>query len=298
MKHIRLVSDLHLDFDIKAFRGIQTTTSCEGLEYLKQEGDMAMLWYPPLMIGDDETTLVIAGDLWHDRKFLLRKYTNGESWLKRISRRFKYVVFVLGNHDYWGTNLTLERDSINKELVIQEITNTHLLEVDSVILDQVKFIGGTLWTDYDKENPHVKLMAPMAMANDHNYIKVGREYLRLRVEHLISIFNCTKKFIFKNCKKDNADQLVIVVTHMAPSIRSIHELYKTLTTNAFYYSNLDTELCYVDHDISYWFHGHTHKPMDYKIEESYGIKTRVLCNPRGYRGYEQTDFLEEFRIDV
>lgn len=253
-----------------------------------------MLWYPPIMVGDDETTLIIAGDLWDDRKFLRRKYTNSESWMKRISTRFKYVVFVLGNHDYWGANLTIEPGAIRKELEAQGIVNVHLLEIDSIVLDNIKFLGGTMWTDYDRENPHTMVMAPMVMANDHTRIKIGENYSKLRVEHLLNKFNKTKKFIFENAKKDNPEQRVICVTHMAPSYKSIHEMFQTSKTNGFYYSDLEVELCYEEHDIEMWIHGHTHMPMDYVLHE----KTRIICNPRGYYGYERTGFNEELRFEL
>jgi predicted MPP superfamily phosphohydrolase len=299
MKYIRLVSDLHLDFDIRAFNKTHVYDELDPFNAIvKQEGAMAFLWIPPALPEDSDTTLVIAGDLWDDRKFLRRKYSNGDSWLKRLSKQFKYVVFVLGNHDYWGANLTLEPASIRKELKVQEIENVHLLEIDTLILDNVKFVGGTMWTNYNRENCMTMLSAPFTMANDHNYIKIGKDYCKLKPEHLLGRFKLTKKHIFENCTKDNPEQKIVVVTHMAPSFRSIHDTWKNSNTNGYYYSDLDTELCYLDHDINYWFHGHTHKPMDYVMEESRTAQTRVVCNPRGYRGFEQTGFDPNLRFEV
>lgn len=292
VKHIRLVSDLHLDFDIRAAHGTRLADPAFDA-YVQQEGEMAFLWHPPLMVGDDETTLVIAGDIWDDRKFLRRKFSNGESWIQRIAKRFKYVVFVLGNHDYWGTNISIEDEKIREDLKLV-CPNVFLLERDSIVLDQVKFLGGVLWTDYDNEDAHAMIVAPMVMANDHQKIRHGEHYGKLRVEHLLGIHKKTKKFIFENAQKDSPDQRVVVVTHMAPSFQSIHPMWKGARTNCYYYSDMELELCYEKHDIELWFHGHTHMPMDYVLHD----RTRVVCNPRGYRGYEQTGFNPQLRFDV
>lgn len=297
MKYIRLVSDLHLDFDIRAFSGTRIANP-DFDAIVAKEGDMAFLWLPPQMIGDEDTTLVIAGDLWDDRKFLRRKFTDGESWMKKMSKRFKHIVFVLGNHDYWGANLTLEPASINKELEVQNIKNVHLLEQSIIVLDNVKFLGGTLWTDYDGRKPREMLAAPFVMANDHNRIKVGTSYQKLRVDHLLKVFDNTKNLIFNNSTRDNPDQKVVVVTHMAPSYKSIHSMWENSSTNAYYYSDLEIELCYLEHNIDFWFHGHTHAPMDYFMEGARTTETRVVCNPRGYRGYEQTGFNPELRFEL
>lgn len=297
MKYIRLVSDLHLDFDIRAFQQTRVADPVFD-EIVKREGEMAFLWFPPAMEGDDNTTLVIAGDLWDDRKFLRRKFSDGESWLKKLSKQFKHVVFVLGNHDYWGTNLTLEQASINKELAIQEIENVHLLEQSVIIIDNVKFVGGTLWTDYAGRNVREMMAAPFVMSNDHNRIKVGTSYQKLRVDHLLKVFDTTKDLIFNNSTRDNPEQKIVAVTHMAPSHKSIHPMWENAGTNAYYYSDLDAELCYLDHNIDFWFHGHTHAPMDYQMEGARTTETRVVCNPRGYRGYEQTGFNPELRFEL
>ena len=285
MKYIRLISDIHLDFDIAIFDKIKTVD-------VSAEGDMSVLWYPIPMEEDDETTLVIAGDIWYGRKFLKRRYKNGDSWLKRVSANFKYVVFVLGNHDYWGQNLSFEPQLIREEILEQGILNAHLLEKNSIVLDNVKFLGGTLWTDFNK-SPLVMMQASGVMTPDYKYIKIGPNWSRLRPEPILGIFNKTVKFIFENGKKDHPQQRVVCVTHMAPSLRSIAPQFANSSTNPFYYSDLDIELCYEEHDISLWFHGHTHVPLDYVLHE----KTRVVCNPRGYSS-ERVNFDPLLRFDV
>jgi hypothetical protein len=74
---------------------------------------------------------------------------------------------------------------------------------------------------------------------------------------------------------------VVVVGHHAPSRASTHPRYRTeFVVNGAYSSNLD-EFILDRRQIRLWTHGHTHEDFDYMIGT-----TRVVCNPRGYDGYE------------
>jgi hypothetical protein len=79
------------------------------------------------------------------------------------------------------------------------------------------------------------------------------------------------------------DHKIVVVTHHAPSFESVHEKYRTVNDWDYNYGfasyNEDVILDYPE--IKVWVHGHMHDPFDYTLGE-----TRVICNPRGYIGYE------------
>jgi hypothetical protein len=81
----------------------------------------------------------------------------------------------------------------------------------------------------------------------------------------------------------------VVVGHHAPSKLSTHPRYQNDTLmNGGYSSSLDFFI--EDHpQIKLWTHGHTHETFDYVIGE-----TRVVCNPRGYDGYEER--AEKFKL--
>jgi Icc-related predicted phosphoesterase len=67
----------------------------------------------------------------------------------------------------------------------------------------------------------------------------------------------------------------IVVTHMAPSIKSIHPKYVNSPDNPVFNSHMDDWV--KKRNIELWIHGHTHQSCDYMIDN-----TRVVCNPRGH----------------
>ena len=247
---------------------------------LKQEGSMGMLWFPAPMPEDLDSVLVIAGDLWTDTKFLTRRYTDGDSWMAKVSKRFKSVIFVLGNHDYWDANLSFEKAQVNAELLRQNISNAYLLENNTVVIDNVKFVGGTLWTDYNNSDPMVVFNATQHM-NDYNMIKVGLTYKKVKPADLLKKFVETKKFIKENAFCDNPQQKVVVVTHMAPSEQSVSDLYKQyheqIQANYLYFTELNNFIVDDVPDVEFWFHGHMHNASEYKIGNC-----TVACNPRGY----------------
>jgi hypothetical protein len=91
----------------------------------------------------------------------------------------------------------------------------------------------------------------------------------------------TKEF-FRNEIEKHPGKDTVVVTHHAPSYKSVHPHYAHDThMNGGYASDL-SEFILDRPQIKFWTHGHMHDPSDYMIGEC-----RVICNPRGYVGYEQ-----------
>ena len=90
------------------------------------------------------------------------------------------------------------------------------------------------------------------------------------------------------------DQKFVVCGHHSPSQRSTHPRYADDTImNGGYSSNMD-EFIMDRPQIKLWTHGHTHHVFDYVVGE-----TRVVCNPRGYVGYEQrADEFELLTVEI
>jgi hypothetical protein len=105
-------------------------------------------------------------------------------------------------------------------------------------------------------------------------------YTKLRPAHTLNRHLKSMKYI-KNVVAEKHDEKFVVVGHHAPSRMSTHPNYQNDTImNGAYSSDLSEFI--LDHpQIKLWTHGHTHHPFDYAIGE-----TRIVCNPRGYIGYE------------
>lgn len=298
MKYLRLVSDVHLDFDFASFNDTRDYDPTSKLEKnIVLWGEMGVLWFPEPMEEDLETTFVIAGDLWTNRYFIDKKYSDGECWIQKLARRFKYVVMVLGNHDFWGQNLLYEAKQVKAELEALGLTNVFLLDNDMVVLDQVKFVGGVLWTDYNRRDPLVIEKVRRLFIKDFSRIRFGRESIACQPENVYEAHVNTKRYIFNNVKRDSKDQKVVVVTHTAPSYGSIGQEFRDFQhyhSNFHYYSELDERIRSKGGEIDLWFHGHSHRVADYTL--SPGV--RVCCQPRGYHGFENTKYDPLFRITL
>lgn len=286
MKYIRFASDLHLDFDIARYH--RFPKAYEGVAH-----DLDALWYPEPMEGDDDTVFVIPGDLWIERRFISRKHPlTGKSWLATMADRFKHVVFVLGNHDYWGQNFGLEPGRVKMALNDDKLANVSFLENTSVVIDQVKFLGGTLWTDFAKQDPLVMIKAQSLM-NDYKYIRNGPGYRKLYPAEVLAAHLKARNFIMGSCVKDDPTQRVMVVTHMAPSFQSYENYDGARDSASPYYASDLSELILEDTQAAeWWVHGHIHSTADYMIGD-----TRIMCNPRGYVG-QATRWDPKLRIEL
>ena len=144
------------------------------------------------------------------------------------------------------------------------------------------FVGGTLWTDMNKFDP-LTLHAVRDMMMDYRATvndKAG--FRRLKPADTCERHKLTLDYI-KLVVDENKDKRCVVVGHHSPSFQSVAEQYKgEYLMNGAYHSSLEDVM--LDRpQIKLWTHGHTHHPFDYMIGE-----TRVVCNPRGYDGYEDT----------
>ena len=182
---------------------------------------------------------------------------------------FSYqTILVLGNHEFYGSDI--HNIEAYREM-IDGYKNIHLLDNETYTIDNVNIIGTTLWTPVR--------VASKDRVNDVNYIKNF-------TDDVVNVYEKNVKFINKAYNKNKKN---IVLTHHAPSEKSIAPQYK------FHYrDNL-----YFVHDIGdniikkmdFWIHGHTHTCFDYNIGEC-----RVICNPSGYR-HERTEWkMEIFEI--
>ena len=211
---------------------------------------------------------------------------DGLNWIESLEIN-KPVIYVLGNHEYYNHDI-----SLIDEIKANAADNIHVLDTDAVEIDGTRFLGCTLWTDFllfgEAEKYFAIQHAKKGMA-DFEVINIdGKRFcpedsIRLHEQNR-DWLKCVLSIPFKG--------KTVVVTHHLPSFKSVHQRFaKDLLSPAFA-SHLD-ELMDVEH-IALWIHGHTHDAYDYKLNG-----TRVVCNPRGYFGYERTDeFKSDFIVEV
>lgn len=266
---IKLVSDLHLEFsDINI-------TNDDHCDVLILGGDICIaqdLHDHPEPVNTADQAAIAAGTGLGRRQQAAQRYRD---FFKRCSFQFPHVIYIMGNHEFYNGKFHAGIDYMREECV--RYSNMYMLERDTKIIDDVVFVGGTLWTDMNKGDP-LTMQAITGMMNDFRIIKNDqRNYaamspldVSIRHRHTLQYFDAVMQ-------NHSPEQKFVVVGHHTPSYQSCHPMYAhDYMMNGGYHSDLSEFI--MDHpQICLWTHGHTHHPFDYTIGS-----TRIVCNPRGY----------------
>ena len=211
----------------------------------------------------------------------------GISWLKSLSLDIP-IIYVLGNHEYYKgaypKTLYKIKDAANN-------SNIHVLENESLEIDHVCFHGCTLWTDFSlKGNPAAYGSLCQSRMDDYKKIRLGDNYAKLRSIDTFRIHQTSRQWLTESLSVSEAKHN-IVVTHHAPSIRSLPMKYLDDPISAAYVSDMEDLI--IKHQPSYWIHGHIHTPVNYKIGN-----TEIICNPHGYINELYNGFNNNIVIDI
>lgn len=251
---------------------------------IHQVSDLHLEWGPCELPGGD--ILILAGDTIE-----IRNIEKKESFIDFFEELKKYreVLYIFGNHEYYYGDINESIDSFKEFLQEYKISNVTVLEDSYKIIDDVIFIGATLWSDFYKDNPCVKWSASRRM-NDFKLVECA--HFPFNPDLALEKHNFSKNYIEK-IVKENSEKDVVLITHHAPSYRSISREYVNDDLNGAYASDCEY-LFYENENIKLAFHGHIHSSSDYMIN-----KTRVLCNPRGYVGHgENSEFICPMEIEL
>jgi hypothetical protein len=170
-------------------------------------------------------------------------------------------------------------------------SNVHILEKDTLVMGDVVFLGCTLWTDFELfGNPRVAGYYATQSMTDYRKIRVSSDYRKLRSIDTAGIHHSSRWWLTGQLEQHRGEKIV-VVTHHAPSKRSLPQGYESDILNAAYASDLDE---FVETSgACLWVHGHVHVDQDYLIGS-----TRIICNPRGYPDEHNSSFAPDYVITV
>lgn len=280
---IAVCSDIHLEF------GDLDLHNNENADVLILGGD--------IFVADD---LRSSGAVIPANERVLERAQRYNDFIVRCSQRFKQVILIMGNHEHYHGDFAASYGIIKGSF--GDLHNVHVLDKEWRIINGVLFFGGTLWTDMNNEDPRTLREMAHCM-NDYRGVLNSNRMVQYRVPSLdednpdgFSFKERPAKFQPEDSVAEHREFLrkldealaaypnlpVVVCGHHAPSKASTHPRYKTeVIMNGAYSTNLD-DFILDRRQIRLWTHGHTHECFDYRIGT-----TRIVCNPRGYDGYEQ-----------
>lgn len=217
-------------------------------------------------------------------------------FFQSCSEQFPVVLYVLGNHEHYHGDFAKTHSEMRKKLAYLE--NVHILDKEAFDVGDVRFIGGTLWTDMNKEDP-LTMYGIRKVMNDFRSVKNSSNVVHFKhfdengaakfsereayfcAEDAVEDHKKYLKMIDETCSV-SGESKVVVISHHTPTFQCCAPEYSGDTImNGGFHSELSEFI--LDHEpIRYWICGHTHDVYDIEIGWA-----RVLCNPRGYHKYEQ-----------
>lgn len=262
-----IVSDLHLEFDSKN-----------------------------LVLTPKSDTLIMAGDVMEVVNLSTIRSMEFSIWLTMISSMYKNVVWVLGNHEHYFSVISETKKELQSFLDKAKLKNIHVLENETVEIEDAIVFGATMWTSIHNLNP-IRMNAIQHAMNDYRYIKRYRmsssgvlKKEKLRPTDTIDLHYESIAHLVDFAKL-KTDKKKIVVSHHAPSFISIPDSFRTNMLNDAYADDLYNE--YFASGIALSVHGHIHQPVDYLLS-----RTRVVSNPRGYFGQESVQNYDVLTVEV
>ena len=248
-------------------------------------------WQP--QPAPDADVLVLAGDIVADDLRGLERFSPRHGWPTP-------VLFVPGNHEYDRQDWDTAHARLQEACAQLGIT---WLEREVCMLNGVRFIGTTLWTDFDALCPAPKTEKQIAQQlklrgkafHSANFYLEKAQTTRqgapwrsntLREQALV----CQTWLREALAIPTPNGEPTVVISHFAPSLRSADPRYGVVVGTAGFCNALDDWLP----QAQLWLHGHLHAPCDYTHNGC-----RVVANPLGYAfKNEQGQFTPQLVVSV
>ncbi len=193
------------------------------------------------------------------------------------------VIYVCGNHEFYGGHLSRTLEKMRGAAA----EHVHILDNQSLIIGDVRFLVATAWTDYTSTGDYRAAMRECAeWMTDFKRIRTGEGYSKLRPVDLIAKNISSREFLATELKQDFPGKTVVVTHHcpMQAVAGNGHEGHLA----AAYFNHWDDLVAQADA----WIFGHTHQAIDTVV-----AGCRVVSNPRGYPG-ESSGFTPDFTIEI
>jgi Icc-related predicted phosphoesterase len=241
-------------------------------------------------IGDvffetDASVLALLGDVCE-----VQQLESLKPFFDRVCATWENVIYVLGNHEFYGTDIDLGISEVKNFMM--QYDNVHVADNDCIRINGVVFIGSTLWSSMNDGDP-LTIRHCRQMISDYHHI-FKKNIGSITPQMTANLFDKSVEYIKEYLKIFEDESKVVVLTHHAPSFKSVTPKFKGQLTNGAFVSNLE-HVIVESPNLKIWAHGHCHSESDYRINHC-----RVVCHPKGYSGenYPESKTYKPLRIEV
>lgn len=237
--------------------------------------------------------MVLAGDIVveSDVDFLTENFEQTNNpfhiFMQGVCKKYSHVVYVTGNHESYGGDFSTTMANLRSKFAY--LPNLHILDNEIFELNSIVFIGSTLWSDFNGNDPTTMEEIRFLM-NDFAVVRNGKGQL-FTPEDAFTEHQNSLKFIQQAYDEINRDKQIVVVTHHAPTFNSIEPDRKDeFYLNGGYATDL-RNFIERHNRIKVWINGHTHHQVEYMVGD-----TKVICHPRGYYPFQSTSQSYRFKV--
>ena len=227
------------------------------------ELDKDFKWQPPELDAD---IILLEGDIGI--------LPNSLEWARRtFEADGRRVVYVAGNHDYYGTRFN-PVDGLPPE---NRVTGIDCLERNTLELPGLRILGCTLWSGFDlhgEEKREVSMAIARNSINDYRLIGVNGNQ-RLDPQDTLELHRKSVQWLDQELATP-FDGKTVVMTHFAPHRKCVAPQFEGDPLSPYFVTDLEWMMD--KHPIDYWCYGHTHSNIEFVA----GNGCRVVSNQRGY----------------
>lgn len=193
--------------------------------------------------------------------------------LDMFCQKFKRVIHVPGNHEYYGVNRGRVFNTLRR---VKDKHFDRLTLLDRGIWSWMgkRIVGTTMWFPKTAE-----AAAVLSTWSDSSAIQGFQKWVG--EQNRLSV-----GFLRKEIRKGD-----VVVTHYAPSWQSVHPRFAGEASNLLYVCDMEDLI--LERKPALWIHGHVHSEFDYVLGD-----TRVICHPFGYPNEYSVNYNDAFTVEV
>lgn len=270
--------------------------------------------YGGIVVKPEVDVLLLLGDIDNGQFIMQRLHDICYKWGKEI-------IYVPGNHEFYSQEMTAILEKFNHKIEgVHILTGIEGYGEKEVIIDGVRFLGGTLWTDFalyknSVRMPTVSQALKIGQKTINDFRRITYKNKPFTPEDSVSLHNETIAMIKKQLEIPFSGKQVLL-SHHGVHNNSIHPHYRAdkrflnspntlLNENPSWMMNP----CFASHlpelleNFDFAFHGHTHKEISFELNNH--KKTKVKANPRGYPlsyygelRYENTDYNDLMIVEI